>query len=64
MPGKEEVEGGLRFSSRAEEAWINGGGRLASTLNYALVRASAANDVGTSQEIYCSSAYQIITAGL
>ncbi|CAN0223293.1 unnamed protein product, partial [Laminaria digitata] len=36
-PGHEEIERGLRFSREAEEAWEHGGGRLASTLNYALV---------------------------
>lgn len=42
-PAMKEVEVGLRFARRVEEAWMNGGGRLSSTLNYALVRANAPN---------------------
>lgn len=38
VPTREAVEGGLRFGTGAERAWKQGGGRLASTLNYALVR--------------------------
>ena len=39
-PSADAIERGLRFSREAKEAWIEGGGRLASTLNYALVRAA------------------------
>lgn len=38
IPGADVIERGIRFSQEAEEAWVQGGGRLASTLNYALVR--------------------------
>ncbi len=38
LPGADALERGVRFSREAEEAWRQGGGRLASTLNYALVR--------------------------
>lgn len=38
VPGADALDRGLRFSREAEETWRHGGGRLASTLNYALVR--------------------------
>lgn len=38
VPEGDAIERGVRFSREAEEAWKVGGGRLASTLNYALVR--------------------------
>lgn len=41
------VEGGVRFARGAEAAWTQGGGKLASTLNYALVR-----DCGLDEELF------------
>lgn len=38
LPSTDAIERGLRFSREAKDAWIRGGGRLASTLNYALVK--------------------------
>lgn len=38
VPSADAIERGVRFSRDAKDAWIQGGGRLASTLNYALVR--------------------------
>ncbi|CAM9590385.1 unnamed protein product, partial [Choristocarpus tenellus] len=37
IPGKDEIRDGQRFHLEAEAKWKNGKGRLASTLNYALV---------------------------
>eukprot|EP00752_Nemacystus_decipiens_P013301 g11781.t1 len=36
VPSADAIERGLQFSREAEDSWTQGGGRLASTLNYAL----------------------------
>ena len=38
VSNREAVERGLWFARKAETSWKRGGGELASTLNYALVR--------------------------
>ncbi|CAM9675644.1 unnamed protein product, partial [Scytosiphon promiscuus] len=52
VPGLDAIERGLRFSSEAEEAWRLGGGRLASTLNYALVLHTHHQDLDSAGPLY------------
>ncbi|CBJ48596.1 conserved unknown protein [Ectocarpus siliculosus] len=52
IPGPDVIERGIRFSQEAEEAWVQGGGRLASTLNYALVLHTHLHDLDTAGPLY------------
>ncbi|CAM9142413.1 unnamed protein product, partial [Hapterophycus canaliculatus] len=52
VPEADAIERGLRFSREAEEAWRLGGGRLASTLNYALVLHTHLQDLDNAGPLY------------
>ncbi|CAM9398531.1 unnamed protein product [Ectocarpus fasciculatus] len=52
IPGADVIERGIRFAQEAEEAWVQGGGRLASTLNYALVLHTHLHDLDTAGPLY------------
>ncbi|CAM9838922.1 unnamed protein product [Pylaiella littoralis] len=52
VPEADAIERGVRFSREAKEAWTQGGGRLASTLNYALVLHTHLQDFDTAGPLY------------
>lgn len=51
VPETDAIERGVRFAREAKEAWTQGGGRLASTLNYALVREKNSFSQGVSEPV-------------